>query len=281
MESLTQSERNVLYASRDYARFRKQFYVDVVAGNGSYLTLLLRLQAIRNLQENLVRLDQSLRTHEALAEAGVVSQIQVEQVFQRYQGRKLRLIRAQNDFQNDLDDYKIRLGLPPEFEVELDDSLLNQFELNSPELTQLQADTEDLLASFRILDAAPESEILTDGFRDLLKLHKDLLSQFESIDKERDQWQTADEEAAESEQEYEEREDEFRDELADRLAELRRDMAETGKRISGCDRRAIAAQRGLGTDPTISASRLGAGCGLVRDSVADPSLLDSARSACF
>ena len=85
LEPLTQAERNVLYTVRDYARFRKQFYFGIVSGEQGYLSLLLQLQAIRNLEANLESLRLNLRTHEALAEAGIVSLIQVDQVFQSYQ----------------------------------------------------------------------------------------------------------------------------------------------------------------------------------------------------
>ncbi len=92
LETLTQAERNVIYAARDYARFRKQFYVDLVVGDGGYLSLLSQVQGIRNLEANLSSLEQNLRAHEALASAGIVSPIQVDQVFQSYQSGQLDLI---------------------------------------------------------------------------------------------------------------------------------------------------------------------------------------------
>lgn len=231
MESLTQAERNVLYAARDYARYRKIFYFDIFSNEGGYLSLLRGLQAIRNLEANLERLEQSLITHEALAAAGVLAPIQVEQVFQRYQGRKLRLIRARNDLQNDLDFYKVQLGLPPELEVELDDSMLAQFELNSPELTELQRETEDLLADFRSLDAAPPAMVLVEGFEQLLSLHEALIGQFDIVLSEWEQWQASDLASGESEEDYENREDGFRSSLFERLRELRIDMADSRAEI--------------------------------------------------
>jgi hypothetical protein len=52
LESLTQAERNVLYAIRDFMRFRRQFYVNIVGSSG-YLGLLGLAQAIRNQEANL------------------------------------------------------------------------------------------------------------------------------------------------------------------------------------------------------------------------------------
>ena len=151
LESLTQAERDVLYAVRDFARFRKQFYFDIVAGSGGFLSLLFQLQGIRNLEANLVSLEQNLREHEALAEANIVSRIQVDQVFQSYQAGQLALIQAQNDLETALDTYKIGLGLPPALPARLDDSLLNPFQLTDPALNALQGEVDQFLASYREL----------------------------------------------------------------------------------------------------------------------------------
>ena len=40
---------------------------------------------------------------------------------------KVALIRAETELETDLDAYKLRLGLPPEIPVRLDDSLLEPF----------------------------------------------------------------------------------------------------------------------------------------------------------
>lgn len=68
LENLTQTERNLLYAVRDLARFRQQFFTDVVgAGSGGYLGLLQQLQSIRNEEGNIRRLEDQVER--LLAEA--------------------------------------------------------------------------------------------------------------------------------------------------------------------------------------------------------------------
>jgi len=69
MESLTQSERSLLYSVRDLARFRKQFFTDTVAGGASsgYLGLLQQRQIIRNQQLNLYLLNNQLEMQSALS----------------------------------------------------------------------------------------------------------------------------------------------------------------------------------------------------------------------
>jgi outer membrane protein TolC len=229
MEPLTQSERNVLYAVRDFARFRKIFYFNTVSGDAGYLSLLLQLQAIRNLESNVESLRSNLLAHEALAEAGIVSPLQVDQVFQQYQNGRLRLIRAQNNYETSLDQYKIRLGLPPELEIELDDSLLAPFELNSPEITSLEESLEALLAEFRALDAAPPLERLQEGMQELASLNAALLEQWETVSAELQRWQEQPIEVEDLEQR--ERQTQLRTTLGQRMEELQRDMQETQRDV--------------------------------------------------
>jgi hypothetical protein len=112
LEPLTQAERNLLYAMRSYARFRKLFYVSTVAGpSGSlgltnnpyglqglsvnlgrgiggnltspvvgYLPLLQQSAVIANQRKNVAFLTQLLRLYEAFREGGQQSDLQVGQV---------------------------------------------------------------------------------------------------------------------------------------------------------------------------------------------------------
>lgn len=164
LELLTQAERNVLYAARDFARFRKQFYFDVTSGNVGYLGLLQRVQNIRNFEANVNALEQDLHAHQALNAAGLVSRLQVDQVFQSYQNGRLALVRAQNDLQTTLDLFKVRLGLPPDLPVSLDDSLLAPFQYAGQDVEQTEAELSQLLASYRELEALPDVATLRLGF---------------------------------------------------------------------------------------------------------------------
>jgi outer membrane protein TolC len=227
LEELTQAERDVLYAARDYARFRKQFYFGIVSGAGGYLSLLSQLQTIRNLEANLDSLDQNLRAHEALAAAGIVSPIQVDQVFQSFQSGQLDLIRARNNLENSLDLYKQKLGLPPELEANLDDSLLAPFELNSPEITELQQQVDELQAEFRELDEPPTAAVLEQGFERLRRLHASALKQRLAILSEWLKWsanQPADTERSP-------RDAEARATLKIRLDDLADDLASQGQQL--------------------------------------------------
>ena len=108
LEPLTLAERNMVYAIRSYARFRKLFYVAVAAGGGytnnpyglqglsvdlgrgvgnnltapsvGYLPLLLQAAVIANQKQNVDSLEQLLRLYEAFREGGQQSDLQVGQV---------------------------------------------------------------------------------------------------------------------------------------------------------------------------------------------------------
>ncbi|MDV6032021.1 MAG: hypothetical protein F9B45_18405 [Phycisphaera sp. RhM] len=144
LESLTQAERNLLYRVRDFARFRRQFYVNLTE---SYLGLLTQTQAIRNTQTNVENLRQNLEEHKVYAALKVVSQVQVDQVFQQYQNGRRTLLASEQQLITSEDQYKFALGLPAWVTFEIDESLLKQFELVDPELIELQDEAQQLFES--------------------------------------------------------------------------------------------------------------------------------------
>ena len=135
----------------------------------------MQVQGIRNLEATLISLKQDLDLHEALAASGLVSLLQVDQVFQSYQSGRLALIQARNQLETAKDQFKIRLGLPPELKIEIDDQQLAPFELNSPEITELEGELSVLIAKFRELDEPPPREQISQGFQELRSLRKLLL----------------------------------------------------------------------------------------------------------
>lgn len=76
LESLTQVERNLLYALRDLAQFRKQFFTDVVGGNSGFLGLMQTLQSIRNQEDNIRRTERRVAEMQAIS-ANVVQKWRV------------------------------------------------------------------------------------------------------------------------------------------------------------------------------------------------------------
>ncbi len=160
LENLTQAERNLLYNVRDFARFRRLFYVDI---STTYLNLLTQVQAIRNARSNVANLRENLIEYDYYVQLELVSQIQRDQVFQQYQNGRLSLLAAEQNLALSLDQFKFQLGLPAWIPLEIDESLLSQFELYDERVLRLQDSSQQLmieLMEYLPPDQAPQDFML-------------------------------------------------------------------------------------------------------------------------
>ena len=203
LEDLTQAERNTLYALRDFARFRKDFYVTIVTGNraaplpgsssGGELAfliqgarsptvgfnfLLFRLQRMRNTRANVRSLQTSVRELEALAEAGRATSLDVTQLQSSLESSRSRLISLQRRFADQLDRYKVQLGLPPDMELEIDDSLLESFQFIDPKLSALDDRIYMFVRHIAAARTDPSRQKLQDAFNGLDELSNDVAERF-------------------------------------------------------------------------------------------------------
>ncbi len=168
LEVLTQGERDTLYAVRDFARFRKQFWAGVAVLNGGYLDLLLAVQTLRNTQANLQRQEETYRLYSELFRGGRASVVELDQFFQSLQAARQSVTDAEAALQSALDTFKLRLGLPPRFRVELDDGPLRQFVLTDPALDRFRDDLDAFQRErLKDLDAPPPAEELRRHFATL------------------------------------------------------------------------------------------------------------------
>jgi multidrug resistance efflux pump len=92
LEPLTQAERRVIYAVRDYEIFRRDFAVDVAR---RVYELLQQADQLSNEEANFQRLVSLRERNEALAEAGRQTDVQVDQARQDELSSRNRLIVAQ------------------------------------------------------------------------------------------------------------------------------------------------------------------------------------------
>jgi outer membrane protein TolC len=220
MEPLTQSERNVLYAVRDFARFRKLLYVNITTGGRGFLPLLNQLQSIRNQEANLATQELNLRTTEAQLIAGDASPVQRDQTYLSVQSAQLQLIQARASLETSLDNYKITLGLPPDIPVRLDDSLLAPFQLTDPALNKMKEDIDPFLREFLQLEQAPPLAMLQDGIRRLKDYQTQAGKLLDEIQEELKGWQQQAAEPQQSKQEGE-RTHAIQEGMGKELAELR------------------------------------------------------------
>lgn len=191
LENLTLQERGLLYAVREFARFRKSFTVSLTTGgnfSNGFLGLLQQTQNIRNLRSNLQSLEQNLQLHDAQRSMGTVSEVQVDLVFQQVQQARVALLQAEARLQDSLDQFKITLGLPPTLSASIDDAQLAPFQLNDPALGDLQTEADQFFARYRELSAPPKLERLRDGYARLHTFRAKTLELWVKADAELGRW---------------------------------------------------------------------------------------------
>jgi len=173
LESLTRSERDLLANVRQMAFYRQGFYKTLVFGGnnvgtpvangsprssssgssltGGYISLLASQIRIANLQNNVISKRDSEKQFIALFEANRVRQyIQVEQARASYLESQSQLMSQVNNYNSSVEQFVAsRIGLPPDLKVRIDDPLLKQFEIMSPELTAIQEELEQHYAVIR------------------------------------------------------------------------------------------------------------------------------------
>jgi outer membrane protein TolC len=232
LEALIQGERNLLYAVRTFARFREQFYVGLTFGNGNdYLGLLSQVQNIRNQESNFKSQEQNLRLHEALLARGTASTIQVDQVFQSYQQARLAVLQGKTSLETSLDSYKQVLGLPPDLKVKLDDTLLDPFQLASPQLEKLQGELEVFFAEYRELDKAPPLASLRTGFDKLKGYHGRLVQITSDVEGELERWRKQPDSGTEEEAQRR-REEATRAALERQIPEFKAELGKLAKELA-------------------------------------------------
>ncbi len=124
-EPLQQAERDVIYAIWDFERFKQTFAVDVI---GRYFNVLQALDRIANARGTYERLKLNSRRSYALFEAGELPAVQVDQVLSNELSAYGRLIRAEQAYEDQLDQFKLFLGLPPDAAVLLDPEELEELQ---------------------------------------------------------------------------------------------------------------------------------------------------------
>ena len=125
-ENLTQAEREVLYQIRSFNRFRKIFVVSIIS---DYYDVLQRRDRVINEENNYKRVAESKRRLEMEAEAGRRSAIDVDEAGQDVLRAEASYVAAQQNYEQQLDRFKIRLSLPTDADVILDQNELNALEV--------------------------------------------------------------------------------------------------------------------------------------------------------
>jgi len=139
-EPLTQAERNVVYAIYDFERFKHTFAVSVAR---EYLSVLRQMDGVTNEEENYRSLIASARRSRRLADAGRLSEIQVDQAVQSELAARNRWISAKERYKGSLDAFKSTIGLPTDALIELDRNDLEQLRVPASKLVENIVGQED------------------------------------------------------------------------------------------------------------------------------------------
>ncbi len=177
-EPLTQAERDVVYEVRSFERFRRTFGLDVVT---RYLRLVQQVDTVANERSNITNLNELRLRNEALAAAGRLSDIQVDQARNDELSARDRLLQEEQRFSTLLDDFKLFLGLPPQSDIQIVPDALEKLAAAQPE--ELQFDDPERLATFALLwrldhqtaldqvdDAERKAYVAADALRTVLDL---------------------------------------------------------------------------------------------------------------
>jgi len=116
-ERLTQAERNVVYAARDFARFRKTFYLQLAT---QYYNLLRTYRQVEIDSQNYISLVRVYSQRDIELGEGEIARVQIDQVEQNALSGRSSLISTCNSLENSLDQLKSRLGLPIETPINID-----------------------------------------------------------------------------------------------------------------------------------------------------------------
>ena len=114
-ESLTQAERDLVYAVRDFEQYKRGFVVEV---EGAYLALVLARRTRQNEDDNYRRVVLSTRRSRRMAEASRMSKAAFDQSYQSELAARASWIGACQSYESSLEGFKMKLGLPPDARIE-------------------------------------------------------------------------------------------------------------------------------------------------------------------
>jgi len=169
-EDLTQAERNVLYQIRTFNRYRQTFVVSII---NDYYNVLQQKDAVTNAKNNYDMQAESKKRLDELGKAGRVARINVDEAEQSMLSAQNALVTAQQRYEQALDNFKIRLSLPTDADIELDPNeleALRQAGISDPNYTEDDAIETALVQRLDLSntkdavdDAARKVELAADG----------------------------------------------------------------------------------------------------------------------
>lgn len=132
-ESLIQAERDLIYAARDFERFRREFLVDIAE---DYFGLLEAKAGIANQKRNIRNLADLLRERVSLEQKGRISEFDVNNTLNDLGSAQSRLNDLIDGYTRQVELFKIRLGIDVETPVRITRQVLD---LTEPDISLAEA----------------------------------------------------------------------------------------------------------------------------------------------
>jgi hypothetical protein len=186
LEPLTQVERNLVYAIREFARFRKEYFVQVATGLGAqadvffgdasalgggfgtgdqfggnqgYLPTLRLASQVANERKNVAALMRALDLFRGYEEGGIVEPLQVSRIESQLLNSQSSLLRQALSARNALDQFKLQLGLPANVPLELDDAPLQPLTAHFQRYEKIIADFDAAIKEFQAQESLPPGQV--------------------------------------------------------------------------------------------------------------------------
>jgi outer membrane protein TolC len=161
-ENLTQAERSLLYALRNFSRYRKEFSVDIAS---AYYGVLQSRDEVKNRWRGYQNFKINVAREKAFADEGQRPLAALGQLRQAELSNEGAWIDAVRRYFESLDSLKIQLGLPLSARIVLDDRDLAGLKIVHPTITTEEAITVALASR---LDLQNQQDSLEDAGRHVL-----------------------------------------------------------------------------------------------------------------
>lgn len=165
-ESLIQSERNLVYAARDFESFRRDLFVSIAA---DYFDLLQQLDGIKSQEQQLASFEALEARQRAWYDAGKLPEIDVNLAANNTLDARASLANRRESYVLALDRFKVRLGIPVRQPV-----VIKPFELVIPEPDISMSQATETALAYR-LDLQNERDQLEDSKRQVRIAQNNLL----------------------------------------------------------------------------------------------------------
>ncbi len=161
MENLTQAERNLLYSLRDFTRFRKEFTVEIVA---EYYRVLQDRDRVRNAWQAYLNFRDNVKRENARYEEGLARKADLAELQESELTNEQSWVNALRSYRENLDRFKISLGLTTSEQIVLDDRELGKLDIDETHLA-MSLDEAIQVALTSRLDLETVEDQLADSER--------------------------------------------------------------------------------------------------------------------